>query len=82
MLDEGFENAAQCAYEPNPAMLKVVTCMELCTAEELSLHWFQQDDEKGESWRRAIPKAYDEADESTGAALRISPTVTIARKPL
>lgn len=82
MLDEGFQDAAQCAYEPDPSMFKVATCMDLCTAEEISLHWFGQDDERGESWRRAIPRAYEEADESTGAVLRIRPTVTIARKPL
>jgi hypothetical protein len=63
-------------------MLKTWTYMDLCVAEELSLHWFGKDDEDGEGWRRVIPKAFEEADESAGAVVRVRPTVTIARKPL
>ncbi|GAP90267.1 putative umta methyltransferase family protein [Rosellinia necatrix] len=82
LLDEGFEEAIQGAHEPNSEMFKAWTYMDLCSAEELSLHWYGRDDEDGESWRRLIPKAYDEADESTGAILRVRPTVTIARRQL
>jgi hypothetical protein len=82
ILEEGFQEAVQYAYEPNPEMFKAWTHLDLCSAEELSLHWSGPDDENGKSWRQLIPKASEEADESTGAVLRVRPTVTIARKPL
>ncbi|KAI1352227.1 hypothetical protein F5Y01DRAFT_324425 [Xylaria sp. FL0043] len=82
LLEEGFETAVQYPHEPAPEMFKAWTYLDLCLAEELSLHLKETDDEHGEKWRRLLPKAYAEADETTGAVLRIRPTVTIARKPL
>ncbi|KAI1302189.1 hypothetical protein F5Y03DRAFT_211665 [Xylaria venustula] len=82
LLEEGFEAAAQYAHEPATEMFKVWTYMDLCVAEELSLNWNERDDEHGEKWRQLLPKAYAEADETTGAVLRARPTVTVARKPL
>jgi hypothetical protein len=64
-------------------MFQTWTYLDLCTADELSLHWFgSSEDEEGkggEDWRRLISRA---ADEDAGAVLRIRPTVTVARKPL
>ncbi|KAI0433477.1 hypothetical protein F5Y09DRAFT_299026 [Xylaria sp. FL1042] len=82
LLEEGFETAVQCPHEPAPEMFKAWTYLDLCLAEELSLHWNGRDDEYGEKWRQLLPKAYAEADETTGAVLRVRPTVTIARNPL
>ncbi|KAI1425290.1 hypothetical protein F5Y12DRAFT_747719 [Xylaria sp. FL1777] len=82
LLEEGFESAVQHPHEPAPEMFKTWTYLDLCLVEELSLNWNGRDDEHGEKWRRLLPKAYKEADESTGAVLRIRPTVTTARKPL
>ncbi|KAI0967690.1 hypothetical protein F4678DRAFT_445223 [Xylaria arbuscula] len=82
LLEEGFEATAQYPHEPASEMFKVWTYMDLCVAEELSLHWNERDDEHGEKWRQLLPKAYAEADETTGAVLRARPTVTVARKPL
>ncbi|KAI0875226.1 hypothetical protein GGS24DRAFT_515798 [Hypoxylon argillaceum] len=81
MLEEGFQEAAQHAHGSNPEMFKVWTHMDLCSAEELSLHWSGPDDENGKAWRHLIPKAEEESDEPTGAVIRVRPTVTIARKP-
>ncbi|KAI0815511.1 hypothetical protein GGR55DRAFT_629178 [Xylaria sp. FL0064] len=82
LVEEGFETAVQYPHEPAPGMFKAWTYLDLCLAEELSLHLKESDDEHGEKWRRLLPKAYAEADETTGAVLRVRPTVTIARKPL
>ncbi|KAI0532578.1 hypothetical protein GGR58DRAFT_489759 [Xylaria digitata] len=82
LLEEGFQTAVQYSYEPTPEMFKAWMYLDLCSAEELSLHWNGRDDEDGKAWRQLIPKAYEEADKSIGAVLRNCPTVTIARKPL
>ncbi|KAI0490112.1 hypothetical protein F4859DRAFT_501704 [Xylaria cf. heliscus] len=82
LLEEGFQNAVQRSYESRPEMFNSWTLLDLCTAEELSLHWYGSDDESGKNWRAHVPKAYEEADESSGAVIRVRPTVTIARKPL
>ncbi|TGJ80414.1 hypothetical protein E0Z10_g8351 [Xylaria hypoxylon] len=82
LLEEGFQTAVQYPHEPAPEMFKAWAHMDLCLAEELSLNWNGRDDEDGKAWRQLIPKAYEEADNATGAGLRIRPTVTIARKPL
>lgn len=82
LLEEGFQNADQYSHEPRPEMFKSWTYLDLCTAEELSFHWYGSEDESGKKWREHLPKAYEEADESNGAVLRLRPTVTVARKPL
>ncbi|KAI1360913.1 hypothetical protein F5Y08DRAFT_316201 [Xylaria arbuscula] len=84
LLEEGFEEALQNPYESNSEMFKAWTYMDLCLAEELSYHLQDKyhDGEHGEKWRGFLPRAYEEADEATGAVLRVRPTVTIARKPL
>jgi len=87
LLAEGFEESFQHHYEPAPEMLKTWTYMELCANEELSKNWLgSMEDtdsrEEAERWMRIIPKAYEEADESIGAVLRVRPTVTVARRPL
>ncbi|KAI0459693.1 hypothetical protein F5B21DRAFT_455689 [Xylaria acuta] len=82
LLEEGFQNAVQYPHEPRPEMFKSWTYLDLCTAEELSFHWYESGDKLGKDWRGYIPKAYDEAGESNGAVLRLRPTVTIARKSL
>ncbi|GAW10940.1 hypothetical protein ANO14919_002780 [Xylariales sp. No.14919] len=82
LLEEGFQEAAQNPHEPASEMMKAWTYMDMLTAEELSLNWLGADYEDGKAWRQLIPKAYEEADQSIGAVLRLRPTVTIARKPL
>ncbi|KAI3332300.1 hypothetical protein HD806DRAFT_480081 [Xylariaceae sp. AK1471] len=82
LLEEGFQEPVQTYHEPKPEMLKTWTYMELCAAEEVSLHWLGKDDEDGENWRQIIHKAFEEANDSTGAVLRVRPTVTVARNPL
>ncbi|KAI0866477.1 hypothetical protein F4860DRAFT_141716 [Xylaria cubensis] len=82
LLEEGFHDAVQYSNEPRPEMFKSWTYLDLCTSEEISLHWYGEDDEQGKEWRGYIPKAYEEANASNGAVLRARPTVTIARKPL
>ncbi|KAI8951037.1 hypothetical protein F4801DRAFT_589909 [Xylaria longipes] len=82
LLEEGFQDAVQHSHEPRSEMFKCWAYQDLCSAEELSFHWYGSDDESGKNWREHIPKAYEEADESNGAVLRSCPTVTIARKPL
>ncbi|TRX98934.1 hypothetical protein FHL15_000276 [Xylaria flabelliformis] len=82
LLEEGFHDAIQYSNEPRPEMFKSWTYLDLCTSEEISHHWYGEDDEHAKEWRGYIPKAYEEADASNGAVLRVRPTVTIARKPL
>lgn len=82
LREEGFEDAAQSFDTPAPALYPAWTQMDLCAAEELSLHWYGQESDEGENWRRLVPKANEEAAESNGAVLRVGPTVTVARKSL
>ncbi|KAI8625251.1 hypothetical protein F5Y19DRAFT_450779 [Xylariaceae sp. FL1651] len=82
LKEEGFEAPVQQHYESSPEMMKIGTCMELCTNEELARNWPGKEDEESQKWLSGIPKAYKEVDESVGVVLRISPTVIIARKPL
>ncbi|KAJ8129770.1 hypothetical protein O1611_g3860 [Lasiodiplodia mahajangana] len=82
LLGEGFQEAIQSYHEPNSEMFKAWTHLDLCSAEELSLHWSGPDDENGKNWRDLISAGAGEADESIGAVLRVRPTVTIARKSL
>ncbi|KAI0109482.1 hypothetical protein GGR51DRAFT_558173 [Nemania sp. FL0031] len=80
LLEEGFKEAVQSYHEPKSELFKAWTHMDLCSAEELSIHWSGPDDEDGKNWRDLIPIGAEEADESIGAVLRVRPTVTIARK--
>ncbi|KAJ2991486.1 hypothetical protein NUW58_g2495 [Xylaria curta] len=82
LLEEGFQDAAQSPYEPRTELFKAWTYLDLCTTDELSFQWLGRDNADGDTWRRLNLKAYEEADESNGAVLRLRPTVTIARKPL
>ncbi|KAI5923207.1 hypothetical protein F4810DRAFT_211102 [Camillea tinctor] len=78
--EEGFVDALQTCYTPSPETMRAWTCNELCVTEELSWNW--GGGKEGERWREDIRKAYEETHGSTGAVLRIRPTVTVARKPL
>ncbi|KAI1170461.1 hypothetical protein F4777DRAFT_569009 [Nemania sp. FL0916] len=83
LAEEGFEKAVQHHYEPGPEMFMAWAHMNLCTAEDLSLNWFDQDDEEdGEEWRKLLPKACEESDEPIRAGHNAHPTITIAMKPL
>ncbi|KAI1821897.1 hypothetical protein F4861DRAFT_428184 [Xylaria intraflava] len=80
--EEGFQDAVQTQHEPPSELFKAWAYMDLCVVDEFSRNGVgRQDKASAERWRNMIPGASAEID-SSGAVLKVCPTVTIARKPL